>query len=295
MTTTLGTSSPSAVCGNEGVVEVVATGAEVKTFKPGDRAVMKNAAFGTWRTHAVAKDTQLLKIPEKYRDVSAVNAATISVNPCTAYRMLKDFTELKKGDWFIQNGANSGVGRAAIQLGRLWGLKSINVVRDRPDLDKLKEELKGLGADMVVTEEELGARKLRNMVKDITEGKGLKLGMNCVCGSATTDLIKLLGERGHVVTYGAMAKQPLIIPASALIFKDIKAHGFWVSRWSDEHADEKQGMLDEIFGYIQSGEFKEVPVEKTVWKEDTKIGELKEAVKKGMIGRTDKQVFVFET
>jgi trans-2-enoyl-CoA reductase len=294
-TIALGTPKPVAVPGNEGVVEVVGTGANVKDFKPGDRAIMKHTAFGTWRTHAVAKDENLLKIPERFRDLNIISAATVSVNPCTAYRMLKDFTPLERGDWFIQNGANSGVGRAAIQFGRIWGLKSINVVRDRPEIKELKEELMGLGADIVVTEEELADRAFRKHVQEVTGGKAPMLGLNCVGGKATTELIRQLGEGGHVVTYGAMARQPVTLSASALIFKDIHAHGFWVSRWSDKHPEEKKKMVEEIFGLVQAGEFKDVPVEKTLWKDDTKEEELIAAVERsgqGFGGK--KQVFVFE-
>lgn len=42
-----------------------------------------------------------------------------------------------------------------IQLAKHWGLKSINIVRHRDDIDKLKTYLKSLGADYVFTEEEL--------------------------------------------------------------------------------------------------------------------------------------------
>ncbi|KAF8540318.1 hypothetical protein BDD12DRAFT_917043 [Trichophaea hybrida] len=295
MVISLDTPKPAAVGGNEGVVEVLSIGADVKTFKRGDRAIMKHTAFGTWRTHAIARDENLLKIPEQFAGISPISTATISVNPCTAYRMLKDFTPLEKGDYFIQNGANSGVGRAAIQLGRIWGLKSINVIRNRPDVETLRSELKSLGADLVVTEEELFDRGFRNQVKDLTGGKGVKLGFNCVGGKAATELIKQLAEGGHVVTYGAMARQPVTLPASALIFKDAHAHGFWVSRWSDMFPEEKAAMVNEILEYIQKGEFKEVPIEKTVWSSGTKEEELIAAVEKSeQAFGGKKQVFVFE-
>jgi mitochondrial enoyl-[acyl-carrier protein] reductase / trans-2-enoyl-CoA reductase len=84
-----------------------------------------------------------------------VEAATMSVNPCTAYRMLKDFVPLKSGDVVIQNGANSAVGQCVIQMCRAEGIKSVNIVRNRPDVDQLKRELQDLGADFVLTEEEL--------------------------------------------------------------------------------------------------------------------------------------------
>lgn len=99
---------------------------------------------------------------------------------------------MHKGDWFIQNGANSGVGRSAIQLGRLWGLKSINVIRNRPEVERLKEELKELGADMVITDEELADRSFRGLCDEKTGG-GIKLGLNCVGGKPTTDLVRRLG------------------------------------------------------------------------------------------------------
>lgn len=295
LTLGLGTTEPSAVPGNEGVVEVVSTGANVKSFKPGDRAVMRYTSYGTWRTHASATETNLLRIPDEFSGVSLLSAATVSVNPCTAYRMLKDFTPLKVDDWFIQNGANSGVGRAAIQLGKLWGFKSINIVRDRPEIDMLKAELKELGADMVVTEEELNDKNFRVVVKELTGGNGVRLGLNCVGGKATTNMVKHIGSGGHVVTYGAMAKKPLTIPAGALIFSDVHFHGFWVSRWSDQHPEEKMAMLRDIFGYIQNGEFKDVPIEKTTWTSETKANTLVNAVERSGAGfGGKKQVFEFK-
>lgn len=38
------------------------------------------------------------------------------VNPPTAYRMLKDFVDLRPDETIIQNGANSAVGKAVIQV-----------------------------------------------------------------------------------------------------------------------------------------------------------------------------------
>lgn len=40
-------------------------------------------------------------------------------------------TKGKKKQWVIQNGANSAVGQAVIQLAREWGVGTINLVRDR--------------------------------------------------------------------------------------------------------------------------------------------------------------------
>lgn len=73
--------------------------------------------------------------------MDSIVASMLNVNPCTAYRMLKDFVALKEGDTVIQNGANSAVGQFVIQLCRLWGIKSINIIRERPDAQNLKVKL----------------------------------------------------------------------------------------------------------------------------------------------------------
>ena len=85
---------------------------------------------GTWRTYAETTADALLPLPENVK-ISPVSAATISVNPFTADRMLLDFVPLKEGDWVVQNGGNSGVGQMAIQLARIRGFKTVNIIRDR--------------------------------------------------------------------------------------------------------------------------------------------------------------------
>ena len=57
------------------------------------------------------------------------------------FRMLIDFIKLKPGDVVIQNGANSAVGQAVMQIARTMDVKTVNVVRDREDIDELKQRL----------------------------------------------------------------------------------------------------------------------------------------------------------
>lgn len=60
--------------------------------------------------HPLAVDATLKSMLQKCpSDIPAEYAATIGVNPCTAYRLLRDFETLREGDSIIQNGANSQV------------------------------------------------------------------------------------------------------------------------------------------------------------------------------------------
>lgn len=301
-TTNLGTPNPIAVAGNEGVAEIIALGDKAKSagYKKGDWVFMKGPGFGTWRTHASANTDQVVKLDDAMREgITAIQAGTISINPCTAYRMITDFTTLQPGEWFIQNGANSGVGRAAIQLGKKWGLKSINVIRSRDDKaseDKLRNDLKALGADIVITDAELQSQGIRDQAKEWTNGgrDKIKLALNCVNGKAATAMAKLLSSSSHFVTYGAMSKQPLTIPASMLIFKDIHFHGFWVSRWAEKHPEAKIQTVNDVLDMTRKGEFKDTPFDQIKWDYDTKGEELIAKVKDTLEGyREGKGVFVF--
>ncbi|RKF54911.1 Enoyl- reductase, mitochondrial [Erysiphe neolycopersici] len=293
----LGTTLPCAVAGNEGCFEVVSIGSLVTTISRGDWVVIKSPAFGTWRTHALAQEDDVLRIEKE--GISPIQAATISVNPCTAYRLLKDFENLDKGDWWIQNGANSGVGRAAIQLGKIWGLRSINVIRERSDstsTEALRKELLDLGATHVLTEKELMDRNIRDRIMELTDGgkENVKLGLNCVGGKATTALVKCLGKGGHLVTYGGMARQPLQLPTGRLIFDDLRFSGFWVSRWAADNPEEKKRMLNEILNLIRIGSLRDNHYQEIKWTWDTELHVLKDAIRGTLDGyRSGKSIFTF--
>ncbi|XP_019692081.1 enoyl-[acyl-carrier-protein] reductase, mitochondrial isoform X2 [Felis catus] len=223
-----------AVGGNEGVGQVVAVGSSVTGVKPGDWVIPANAGLGTWRTEAVFSEEALIGVPS---DIPLQSAATLSVNPCTAYRMLMDFEQLQPGDSVIQNASNSGVGQAVIQIAAALGLRTVNVVRDRPDIQKLTDRLKSLGAEHVLTEEQLRKHEMKNFFKDMPQPR---LALNCVGGKSSTELLRHLAPGGTMVTYGGMAKQPVIASVSQLIFKDLKLRGFWLSQWKKDHSPEPE-------------------------------------------------------
>ncbi|KAI1123630.1 hypothetical protein F5Y10DRAFT_47817 [Nemania abortiva] len=303
-TSLIGTPAPAALPGNEGVFEVVASSspppASSSGLAKGDWVIPAKTGFGTWRTHAVAAADSVLKVDKE--GLTPTQAGTVAVNPCSAYRMLRDYATppLREGDWFVQNGANSGVGRAAIQLGRLWGYRSINVIRARSDeaaTQALRDELTALGADHVVTEEEFLSREFKDRVGEWTRGTGgagVRLGLNCVGGKSAQTIAKTLGTGGTMVTYGGMARQPVALPTGLLIFKDIRFVGFWLSRWADGDKVAKARTVNEILDLVRQGKFRDTPVVDVPWSWDTEEAKLKEAVQGTLEGfRAGKGVFVF--
>jgi trans-2-enoyl-CoA reductase len=51
---------------------------------------------GTWRSHAVTTEDQLMKVAS---DIPIHYAASLSVNLSTAYRLINDFGDLKAGTY----------------------------------------------------------------------------------------------------------------------------------------------------------------------------------------------------
>ena len=82
----------------------------------GDWVLPAIAMSGTWTTHKVCDQSALTKVRN---DISVEGAATMMINPASALRMLEDYVQLKEGDWVVQNGANSAVGLAAIQIAKV--------------------------------------------------------------------------------------------------------------------------------------------------------------------------------
>lgn len=263
-----------AVVGNEGVAEVLDIGTNVKCLKPGDWVIPSQAGFGTWRTHAVTDYSSVRKISN---DIPPLSAATIAVNPCTAYRMLKDFGNLKPGDIVIQNSANSAVGQSVIQIAKAWNIKTINIVRNRENLDELVEQLKQLGATHVVTEEYSRTPEMKELIKSVGAPK---LAFNGAGGKSATELLRHLAQKGVMVTYGGMSRQPVVVPTGVFIFKEVTAVGYWNSQWNMENADspDRDKMFEELCDMIK--ECKLIPPPSEIFE----FEDYAEAVKSAMSG-----------
>jgi len=228
--------------GMEGAGFVVEAGSSVRNVKAGDQVILPHN-FGTWREVCAVKAEQLVVAPV---EIEPVQAAMLKVNPITAWRLLHDFVPLRRGDWFIQNAANSAAGRATIQIGNELGYRSVSVVR-RPELI---EELRGEGGDVVLVESDA----LRDEVKSATAGEPIRLGLNCVGGESALRIANTLAPDATLVTYGAMSLQPLKIPNGLLIFKNLIFRGLWVNKWYDQATPvERAATFEPLFEMATRG------------------------------------------
>lgn len=238
------------IIGNEGAGRVVAVGVEVTNREVGQ--LVAPLELGSWCSHRNIAADRTIPLPP---GTDPRQAAMLTVNPPTAFLMLRQFVTLKPGDWVVQNAANSGVGRCVIQIAKHLGLRTLNIVR-RPELI---EELRALGADQVVLEE----TDLKECARDLMGGASARLALNAVGGTSALNLANALENGGHHVTYGAMGRQPLKIPNGLVIFRGITFHGFWLRRWfRDTDLAEQQATFSRLAQMVKDGVL-HVPVHAT--------------------------------
>jgi len=213
--------------------------------------------------------------------IEPVQAAMLKINPMTAWRLLHDYVDLARGDWLIQNAANSAAGRAVIQIARELGYKTVNVVRR----SELIGELRAEGGDVVLVDSE----NLRREVEDAIGGPPIRLGLNAVGGESALRLANCLAPGSTLVTYGAMSLQPLKIPNGLLIFKDLRFRGIWINKWYDNATPaQRMEAFQRLFEMANRG-LLQTKVEKTY-----PLSEAKTAVAHAARGqRSGKIIFEF--
>ena len=178
---------------------------------------------GTWQSEVICDASDLVVIPA----IPEKQAAMLKVNPLTALCLLENFVNLTEGDYVIQNASNSGVGQCMIQIAKIMGVKTINLVRR----EELIPELLELGADHVLLDDSSVVEKVREIC-----GENLpKLASNAVGGDSALRLMDAIAPEAPHVTYGAMSMRSLKVPNKFLIFKRIQLHGLWVTKWLEEN------------------------------------------------------------
>ncbi|WP_395746766.1 MDR family NADPH-dependent oxidoreductase [Prosthecobacter sp.] len=235
---------PPCIPGHEGCGEVEAVGEKVTSLEKGD-VVISLLGTGCWTQHLTAAEHHFAKIPPQ---IDPVQACMMRVNPVTAWALLKHYqTDLPKGAWVAQNAANSGVGRAFIQLAKHFGFRTLNFVRRA----ELFDELKTLGADAVFLDTDEGVTEAKKLVGD----EPVMLATNAVGGDSAIHLMDLLSPEGMLVTYGAMSRRSLKVPNKFLIFKNLQLRGLWITKWFEKASTaELYEVLDPLTSLIQSGE-----------------------------------------
>lgn len=183
--------NPHWVTGLDVSGEIVAVGANVQGWQPGERVLYHGDRFrphGGFAEFARHDSRTLSRHP---RVAPAVAAAT----PCagwTAWRALVDKLRLTARDALFVAGGAGGVGGFALQLARHLGLDTVIATCSAANADYVA----GLGATHVI---DYHNEDVRAAVMRLTQGQGVSRALDTVGGDTDLQVASVLGFEGEMV------------------------------------------------------------------------------------------------
>jgi len=230
------------ISGGEAVGRVLAAGAGVQHLTSGDRVIVQ--ALGNWVERRNVKAAELVRVP----DAGPVQQfATLRVAPLTAFALCYLARDLQRGDWVIQNAANSAVGALFTRFSREKGLRTVNIIRQQ---DATPAVIKR-GGDVAV----LDGEGLAERVAAATNGARITYGIDAVGGQATFNLCRCMAPGGRVLLYGMLSGEPCVIHPADLIAKGLTIGGFRLKGFFDAApAGLLQDAYAQLAGRVAAGE-----------------------------------------
>jgi NADPH2:quinone reductase len=198
-----------------GVIESV--GAGVTGFKAGDR-VISYLGYNGAREKVAAPADQTMKIPD---GLDFDRAAGLIIIYATALHALQDRADPKPGETMVVLGAAGGTGLAAIEIGKLLGLRVVACASS----DEKLQFCKKYGADVLFN---YAKDDLKEGLKKIGGAKGIDIVFDPVGGDFTEAALRSLGWEGRLLVIGFAAGPIPRIPLNLALLKSCDIRGvFW--------------------------------------------------------------------
>ncbi|PVZ96748.1 hypothetical protein BB558_000836 [Smittium angustum] len=195
----------------------------------GDWVVPINpSSYSAWKDFCYADPSTLIVIKDK-SGLTQENLFSLKNNASTAYRMIKDVVPLTLDPNEFHCDEVSSPDNYLIQLAHMWGYRTINVVRDSPNFNQLENELKSLGANIVIRDSDLDNKDLTNFLGDLDSTTEFDQdGLNIHFGTALSNYI----TQDKINQFGAGYQlDDLLTTYPYLIFKNIKFRGNWITKF----------------------------------------------------------------
>jgi NADPH2:quinone reductase len=190
-----------AVPGTELSGTVESVGAAVTKFRLGDRVLVsareKDERGGCYVEFVTAAEDALFALPPSV-DMEA--AAALS-NYQLVHLLMTDAARAEVGQFALVYAAAGGVGSALVDVSTGMGLKVIGVAKGA---DKAAF-VKSMGA---VRSIDRASEKTKDVILEVTGGRGVDVIFDPVGGPAFPDNIQLLAHLGKVISFGSLAGQP---------------------------------------------------------------------------------------
>lgn len=234
-----------AIAGSEAAGVVDKLGDGVGSVVVGQR-VMASGLSAAWAEYFVCDAARVIPLPDAIDDVAGCQLIAM---PLSAFTALEEFG-LQPGDWLVQNAAAGAVGKIIDQVATARGVHVLNLVRRPSQVDALK----AAGTHHAVATEGDGWKDAARAL--IADGN-VRAAIDSVAGTASADVLELLGNGGHLMSFGSMSGEPMTFSAGLLIFKQATLKGFWGAKSIPALTAETRGrLIGEILRMVATGTLK---------------------------------------
>ena len=200
--------------------EIIAVGAEVKRLAVGDK-VVGITTYGAYAQEVVIDATNVIPLPADTSDADLELAGSFVLTYGTSLHALKDRALAQPGETLLVLGAGGGVGLAAVEIGKLLGMRVIAAASTAEKLAAARER----GADETI---QYTTEDLRERIKALTEGKGVDVVYDPVGGDFAEPALRSVGWRGRYLVVGFAAGEIPKIAINLLLLKGSALVGvFW--------------------------------------------------------------------
>jgi NADPH2:quinone reductase len=187
--------------GNDGAGEVVAAGAEVTGFQPGDRVYIAGDNLGISRSglcaeQALCAPTQLHHLPD---NITFAQGAALGVPYATAYYSLFTRAGARPAETVLVHGASGGVGIAAVELARAHGM----IVVGSASTERGRHMVREHGAHVVVDHSDAG---YLDAIMSATNGRGVDVILEMAAHTNLDKDLTILARRGRIVIIGSRGR-----------------------------------------------------------------------------------------
>ncbi|OAD03981.1 hypothetical protein MUCCIDRAFT_156297 [Mucor lusitanicus CBS 277.49] len=196
--------------GREGAGDVVQVGANVKDFKVGDRVVYLGGATYAEYTNVPSGDVEKLSDQVTYEE-----AAAIGIQALTAWTMVRDGYNVKKGDTILVHAAAGGVGLLLCQMIHHLGATVIGTVSTDEKAALAREN----GADHVIV---YTRENVVDRVNELTNGLGCHAVLDGVGKSTWEDSLASTRRLGTLISFGNASGVVPPIKIHCLAAKNLK-------------------------------------------------------------------------
>jgi NADPH2:quinone reductase len=233
------------VPGTEAAGVVIAVGAKVTRFQPGDRVACGNWTGG-YAERMVAKESKSVRLPV---GIAFETAATVWHNYGTAYYALVERARAQRGETVFITGAAGGVGLAAVDLARHLGLRVVAGVGS----DEKAGLVRAYGAFDVIN---YRSEDLRERIKSITGGKGVDICFDNVGGVIFEQMARLMKWGGRLLPIGFTSGQIPSVPMNLLLLKNYSIVGAFTGAWVEKFPEQAARMNDTLAQLLAEGKIR---------------------------------------